>query len=536
MTPPTRQTHEMRPKTTSHDKGKIMKELKVLQKVFLEAYREPENLKTLDQVKQFWKDEKNNLKDQHTFRSRLNLMLKKERTYVPHEVHLSGKSVTDNIDPEFFTTIYGRPIKQKHNTSEYLRDIRTCFLTKLKIGFNKDEILLMNECYMNEKKLLSELRERFVSVLRAFEDFLMEDHACSRVLLKTVREEVEMSHSKLTTLNGLQKILKEVETDILVVMEEWRKSKLFQKFLYLTAPAEWRKINDPEYEQIASAESVTDPCQFDRESPEESNVNLEIKVQRFLDDISGFRPPVLYFSHPQQIVDILSALEKNNLRALMNCVDLDFPAANAIAVVEKLKKSFEEDQARLVEDVGYLNDLVKEEEDKAAKSEQKYREIVFGLFRNLVVNEEYLSVMAYLEDAYEEVVASTDHNPDMLTMMKEIELEYERVALALDNLPNDMAVVRTKRFYREQRREIAEAKNAERKVHQMEMLLKRLKKALSGPPKGRKERKMVARSQPPEEELNRKKQPKILTKEEKERMFLFGRATETAEQVRPLCV
>lgn len=172
--------------------------------------------------------------------------------------------MTDNIDPEFFTTIYGRPIKQKHNTSEYLRDIRACFLTKLKIGFNKDEILLMNECYMNEKKLLSELRQRFVSVLRAFEDFLMEDHACSRVLLTTVREEVEMSHSKLTTLNGLQKILKEVETDILVVMEEWRKSKLFQKFLYLTAPAEWRKINDPEYEQIASAGSVTDPCQFDR--------------------------------------------------------------------------------------------------------------------------------------------------------------------------------------------------------------------------------------------------------------------------------
>lgn len=90
MTPLARQTHDMRPKTTSHDKGKVMKEMKVLQKVFLEAYREPENLKTLDQVKQFWKDERNNLKDQHTFRSRLNLMLKKERTYVPHEVHLSG--------------------------------------------------------------------------------------------------------------------------------------------------------------------------------------------------------------------------------------------------------------------------------------------------------------------------------------------------------------------------------------------------------------------------------------------------------------
>lgn len=129
-----------------------------------------------------------------------------------------------------------------------------------------------------------------------------------------------------------------------------------------------------------------------------------------------------------------------------------------------MKTRFEKDQAKIEEEIKFQSELVKEEEDKSEKSEKKLRDITFGLFRNLITDEEYLSVTAFLEDAYEDIVAPTDTYPDLLTMIKEIELKYESILLDLDKLPTDLVIKTKKRFYKEERRDIAEAKEAERKV------------------------------------------------------------------------
>ena len=87
------------------------------------------------------------------------------------------------------------------------------------------------------------------------------------------------------------------------------------------------------------------------------------------------------------------------------------------------------------------------------------------------MNDEYLNVSALVEDAYEEIIGSsaaaatnTQHNPNLIKMLKEIELHYENVVLELDFQPNDIMIETSRKFYKKQKSEMAEAKHAEKEV------------------------------------------------------------------------
>lgn len=72
----------------------------------------------------------------------------------------------------------------------------------------------------------------------------------------------------------------------------------------------------------------------------------------------------------------------------------------------------------------------------------------------------------------------------------------------------------------------------------MEILLKRLSKSLTYPKKGQRIRKLLYRSEPPQEIMEKVEPPKILTKAEKEQMYFFEpycRNMDDAELFRPLC-
>lgn len=147
---------------------------------------------------------------------------------------------------------------------EYIKDIRACFLTRLKTGFHLDEILLMDERHAKEAQLIGKVRNNFFKYSKGFEDFLKEDHLTSIQLLEMAKQETKKSKQKLEIINRLKNELKKVETEILETEEQWRKFRMFQKFLYLTAPQDWRKAHDPDYGKSSSEETVSDPCLFDR--------------------------------------------------------------------------------------------------------------------------------------------------------------------------------------------------------------------------------------------------------------------------------
>lgn len=137
----------------------------------------------------------------------------------------------------------------------------------------------------------------------------------------------------------------------------------------------------------------------------------------------------------------------------------------AISELKKVKTDSEKSQKILEEDIAFIKSLVVEEETKAEELRSKTKEVVFGMCKDFVVNEENLVVTALVEDAYEDIIAPNDYDLSMVTMIKEIEMKYENLLLTLDKYPYDVLVPTIKGFYIEQKRMEKEAQEAERKVN-----------------------------------------------------------------------
>lgn len=179
-------------------------------------------------------------------------------------VYFSGTSIVDDVDPDFFKIVQGRPIKDKTSIRGYVQDLRDCFMTRFKIGLYEDNILLLDEKYLQEKKLISKVKQMLYEQERNFEIFLKEDYEKSAELLAAAEKEIELSKEKFQKVTCLKKQLKEIEAEVLVLEEKWNSARMFQKFLYLTAPSEWRKVNDPDYQRTDISATVSDPCLFNR--------------------------------------------------------------------------------------------------------------------------------------------------------------------------------------------------------------------------------------------------------------------------------
>jgi len=106
-------------------------------------------------------------------------------------------------------------------------------------------------------------------------------------------------------------------------------------------------------------------------------------------------------------------------------------------------------------------------------------------------------------------------------MMRALEAKFHDLCLQLDILPADLVQKVKIAWEKEDKRILQEAKVASKKVHQMDMLVKKFSSALK-PWTPVQKRRLVKRSQPPKEKPVKVKPAKVLTAEELQQLRLFG--------------
>lgn len=141
----------------------------------------------------------------------------------------------------------GRKIKVNKNIREYVTDIRSCFFTRLKIGYYMDEILKAEEEHALERSKFEETKKNFEVYLNCFEEFLKCDHSSSLQLLKKAEEEKLKSQEKTAKIADLANHLRRLQAELLILVEKWATYRTYQKFLYNISPSEWRKEHDKDF-------------------------------------------------------------------------------------------------------------------------------------------------------------------------------------------------------------------------------------------------------------------------------------------------
>lgn len=66
-------------------------------------------------------------------------------------------AMTD-VDPQYFTELSGRPIKEKFSLDQYIRDIRDILKTKLLIGQEKDDCIRIDQQFEQETHQLRQIQ------------------------------------------------------------------------------------------------------------------------------------------------------------------------------------------------------------------------------------------------------------------------------------------------------------------------------------------------------------------------------------------
>lgn len=446
---------------------------------------------------------------------------KLERLHVSDTlITLPGRSIVDHVHPDFFKITTGRPIKEKFNISDYKSNLKELFLTRLEIGYKWDQIYLMEEQHVKEKKRLREIQEKFQFYSDCYDKFLAEDHSHSIILLKDADNQMKKSKMKSEKIRYLLRVCGWYRGKILILDEVWRRGRIFQKFLYRLSPLWWRNRYDYMNKMEESAEA--DPIIGKSKSSSLYAVHSIVTIiEEFKESIAQSEPPVLYFQNPIELLHIFYEMERSNLLALLQCEELTRPAQQMIYGLERAKAHFANEVKVLREQMKALEDEVIYEENRSRECEMKAKEITFGFFRDLIVDRFALNLFVNVEDCYETCVAPNDSNLSSAMMMKSIEHKQESLMVSLDNLPNDIVLKALANCYKEDAKMMREAKEATKMITQIENLISTLRKSLEPKKEGKPGRKALWRSEPPKEKMDMATPPNPLTKEQIEYLHFF---------------
>lgn len=272
---------------------------------------------------------KYNERNNYQSRQQLDIL---NRLYVKDPPTTRMKTILD-IDPEFFSIVEGRPIKEKFKISNYINDMRK--LTRLKIicGYRQDEIEQIEQNFNEEQRLIDEVKSNYEKYVNAFEEFLFDDHTTSMNLLSESEKQAALAAEKYEQYTELSKDFGTLRYTVYNLEEKWRSCKMYQKFLYLVSPVYWRRKHDYYHlSQKESHQSLVSEIStvFGRYRLQSSgNVpSLEDLVEQFRDDCKMQEDPLLFFSSPTQLLKVFRFIEIQNLNTLLHIEELAGPTEN----------------------------------------------------------------------------------------------------------------------------------------------------------------------------------------------------------------
>lgn len=292
--------------------------------------------------------------ERNNYRSRQQLDML-NRLYVKEPEQQSMRTILD-IDPEFFTIVTGRPIKEKFNVKQYIDHMRQVLRTKIVTGFREDEVMLVQENFLQEQKVIDEIKARSQRYVDAFEEFIYNDHTTSMEQLKEAEKQANLSFEKYDKFREMSQDYGALKSQMYNLEEKWRNCKMYQKFLYVVSPISWRLAHDYYHFKEGGKESKDESSVFGRYKllSADDTMSLEDLISMFKDDVRTQDDPLLHFTKPQQLLTVFRFIELQNLNSLLHSEELAIPLENIKHGMHSTRLKFDEEINQLKDIIGSL--------------------------------------------------------------------------------------------------------------------------------------------------------------------------------------
>ncbi|XP_068827574.1 coiled-coil domain-containing protein 38 [Capricornis sumatraensis] len=228
------------------------------------------------------------------------------------------------------------------------------------------------------------------------------------------------------------------------------------------------------------------------------SISSEDSLEFFLDDDMDYDlEPELYFKEPEELLQVLTELEEQNLTLVQYSQDVD----ENLEDVNKREKVIQDKINTNIEFLLEHKELLKancvREEEKAAELELRSRLFSFGEYNSDAQEKLIDSLSKKINQVYKVCIGDAEVG-SLNPVQKLVKVETRLVELSdlIDSIPKENVEAIERMKQKERRQRLREEKMREKQKHQEERLKAALERAVAQPKK-KKGRQLTYRSKPP---------------------------------------
>ncbi|KAM6977762.1 cilia- and flagella-associated protein 100-like [Aplochiton taeniatus] len=358
-----------------------------------------------------------------------------------------------------------------------------------------------------------------------FDAFLKENDMNSVHAIKIAENETKAKLEKAVEIKRISGKMVAVKSEISKMEEILKEFNMYHDFLLKLSPPEWQQRQSEREEKARLMEAALKE-EKEREAPEEKE-KPTTKAARSRENLSKDREtpagndprlprgstkeapapkvdaskleelkvPELYFTEPQQMLDVLTELEQQNLTLIQHSRETEETLDEFRVSMDKSRRKIELESQHLLQEINIMTHGIRREQERSAELELKARLFSFGMYKAEDQDGTLDRLCQKVYSVYKVCFGDSEANLTTLQMLTNIE---NRMGQLLDNMevvPKDRILVAERAREKERRLRLREEKVRKQKQQQDERLRKALERAHADfkKPMGKK---LMARSQP----------------------------------------
>ncbi|KAM6216444.1 coiled-coil domain-containing protein 38 [Rhynchocyon petersi] len=431
---------------------------------------------------------------------------------------------------------------------EFIHDQRDRFMLEYTLSTKRNAIRKFEDSIALKEKQLVKAEGKLQDDAMAFEEFLRENDQKSVDALKIAAHETLSKRQTTAELKKACVSLQAVKSEIAKTEFLLKQYMQYGRFLLKLSPKQWQvqktlqrpsapkskdsmsctlpkllakslvsaKRREGSAEESRNTSISEDFCQgrgvqgkHRRKttlSPEKTkssstirpdSISSEDSMDFFLDDDMHYDlEPELYFKEPEELLQVLTELEEQNLTLVQHSQDVD----ESLEDVNKREKLVQDKMNANIEFLVKHKEMLKanclREEEKAEKLELKSRLFSFGEYNSEVQEKLIESLNKKINQVYRVCIGDAEvGSPNSVQTLVKVESRLAELSDLIESAPKEHVEAIEKQKQKERRLKVREEKMKEKQKHQEERLRAALERAVAQPKK-KLGRRLIFRSTP----------------------------------------
>nr|XP_015203523.1 PREDICTED: coiled-coil domain-containing protein 37 isoform X1 [Lepisosteus oculatus]XP_015203524.1 PREDICTED: coiled-coil domain-containing protein 37 isoform X1 [Lepisosteus oculatus]XP_015203525.1 PREDICTED: coiled-coil domain-containing protein 37 isoform X1 [Lepisosteus oculatus] len=308
---------------------------------------------------------------------------------------------------------------ERESINEFISKKREMFLLQYSLAVKRDEIRKLDEVAAAEESKLEKAEQFLEDDAAMFDEFLKENDKNSVEAIKIAEQEAKVKLEKVAEKKRLSAKIVSIKSDISKYEDILKEYMTYKEFLLKLSPKEWQQKYEEKHRKNKQARaelknkevrathsdkrmdsrssnvtqqggrevtSVRDSRMSSRHSLKPSSSSRKLSSRSQIDEDNSSddddEEPELYFTEPQQLLDILTELEEQNLSLIQNSRETEEALEEFKHTMVNTQKKMDQETEILKQQIDILKQTIEREKERAAELELKARLFSFGQYKS----------------------------------------------------------------------------------------------------------------------------------------------------------